>query len=99
VWMQPSGTVGLVGFATNALFLRVTPGQGGHRGAVRRPRRIQVDGQPVHSGPLHRRAPRGRLPPHRKPAHQVWQAIAASRGIESAVDELADRAPRCGTTP
>jgi protease-4 len=23
----------------------------------------------------------------------VWQAIAASRGIESAVDELADRAP------
>ena len=22
VWMQPSGTVGLIGFATNALFLR-----------------------------------------------------------------------------
>ena len=48
IWMQPSGTVGLVGFASNAMFLRDALRQGGDRSSVRRARRIQVGGKPFH---------------------------------------------------
>jgi protease IV len=94
VWMQPSGTVGLVGFATNALFLRDALDKAGieaqfvARGEYKSAANLFTQD---HYTDAHREADSRLI----ESLHtQVWQAIAESRGIEaSVVDELANRAP------
>ena len=94
VWMQPSGTVGLIGFATNALFLRDALDKAG------------IEPQFVARGEYKSAANMftkdGYTDAHREAdtaliasLHgQVWRGIAESRGIDTAaLDELADRAP------
>lgn len=94
VWMQPSGTVGLIGFATNALFLRDALHKAG------------VEAQFVTRGE-YKSAPNlftenGFTDAHREAVtrmleslqHQVWQAVAQSRKIDpDTLDAVADRAP------
>lgn len=94
VWMQPSGTVGLIGFATNALFLRDALDKAG------------IEAQFVAKGEYksaanlftkdsytdaHREADSRLI----QSLHdQVWKAIAASRHLDVGdVDALADKAP------
>jgi protease-4 len=94
VWMQPSGTVGLIGFATNALFLRDALTKAGleaqfvARGEYKSAANMFTESSYT---PAHREAD-GRLI---ESLHaQVWQGIAESRGLEpAALDSLADRAP------
>lgn len=94
VWMQPSGTVGLIGFATNALFLRSALDKAGitaeftARGEYKSAANMFTEDRYTDA---HREAD-GRLI---ESLHsQVWQGIAESRGIEIAeLDALADRAP------
>ena len=94
VWMQPSGTVGLIGFATNAVFLRDALGKAG------------VEAQFVARGEYKSAAnlftEAGYTDAHREAdtrlvesLHgQVWQGICESRGIDAGdLDRLADRAP------
>ncbi|MDT5011041.1 MAG: protease [Mycobacterium sp.] len=94
VWMQPSGTVGLVGFAAHALFLRGALDKAG------------VEAQFVARGEYKSAAnlftQDGYTDAHREADtrlveslhSQVWQAVAQSRKLEVAdVDALADRAP------
>ncbi|MEO8815404.1 MAG: signal peptide peptidase SppA [Mycobacterium sp.] len=94
VWMQPSGTVGLVGFATNAMFLRSALDKAG------------IEAQFVARGEYKSAAnlftQDGYTDAHREAdtalvesLHaQVRQAVAESRGLAAGVvDELADRAP------
>ncbi len=94
VWMQSSGTVGLVGFATNALFLRhaldkvgiepqfITRGE--YKSATNR---FTED----HYTEAHREADSRLLDSLHS---QVWQAIAESRRIDpAAIDALANKAP------
>jgi protease-4 len=94
VWMQPSGTVGLVGFATNALFLRGALEKAGIEA------QFVAKGQYKSAANLftqdrytdaHREADSRLL----ESLHgQVWRAVAESRKIDlGAVDALADRAP------
>ena len=94
VWMQPSGTVGLIGFATNPLFLRSALDKAGitaeftARGEYKSAANMFTEDRYTDA---HREAD-GRLI---ESLHsQVWQGIAESRGIEIAeLDALADRAP------
>lgn len=94
VWMQPSGTVGLVGFATNALFLRGALDKAGieaqfvARGEYKSAANLFTE---AHYTDAHREADSRLI----ESLHgQVWQGIAESRGIETSVlDGLADRAP------
>ncbi|TGD85431.1 signal peptide peptidase SppA [Mycolicibacterium sp. CH28] len=94
VWMQPSGTVGLVGFATNALFLRDALDKVGieaqfvTRGEYKSAANLFTQ---AHYTDAHREADSRLI----ESLHtQVWQAIAESRHIDvAAVDELANRAP------
>lgn len=94
VWMQSSGTVGLIGFATNALFLRSALDKAGitaeftARGEYKSAANMFTEDRYTDA---HREAD-GRLI---ESLHsQVWQGIAESRGIEIAeLDALADRAP------
>src|SRR6185369_2942153 len=94
VWMQPSGTVGLVGFATNALFLRDAFDKAG------------IEAQYIARGEYKSAA--NRLTQDRyTDAHreadsrlieslhtQVCKAVAESRHLDAAeVDALADKAP------
>jgi protease-4 len=94
VWMQPSGTVGLVGFASSALFLR---------GALDK---LGVEAQFVARGEYKSAAnlftQDKYTEPHREADSalvnglraQVWEAVSASRGVDfAALDGLADRAP------
>ena len=94
VWMQPSGSLGLVGFASNAMFLRDALAKAG------------IEAQFVARGEYKSAAnlftEDGFTDAHREAVTrmleslqgQVWQAVAESRNIDSAaVDELADRAP------
>lgn len=94
VWMQPSGTVGLIGFATNALFLRDALDK------------VGIEAQFVARGEYKSAAnvftEDGYTDAHRESdtalvqsLHaQVRRAVAASRGIDAdALDALADRAP------
>jgi protease-4 len=94
VWMQSSGTVGLVGFATNAVFLRDALNKAG------------IEAQFVARGEYKSAANRftqDRYTDAHREADtcwlqslhaQVWQAVAESRKISpDVVDELADRAP------
>jgi protease-4 len=94
VWMQPSGTVGLVGFATNALFLRDALAKAGieaqfvARGEYKSAANLFTQDRYTEA---HREADSRLL----DSLHgQVWKEIAASRHIEpAAVDELANKAP------
>lgn len=94
VWMQPTGTVGLVGFATNALFLRDALDKAGieaqfvARGEYKSAANLFTQD---HYTDAHREADSRLI----ASLHgQVWQAIAESRHIDvAAVDELANRAP------
>lgn len=94
VWMQPSGTVGLIGFATNALFLHSALDKAG------------IEAQFVARGEYKSAAnlftQDGYTEPHReadtalvKSLHaQVRDVVAQARHLEpAAVDALADRAP------
>jgi protease-4 len=94
VWMQPSGTVGLVGFATNALFLRDALDKAGieaqfiARGEYKSAANLFTQDRYTDA---HREADTRLL----QSLHaQVWQAIAESRHLDpAAVDGLADKAP------
>lgn len=94
VWMQPSGTVGLIGFATNALFLRDALDKAG------------VEAQFVARGEYKSAAnlftEAGYTEAHREADSrlieslhsQVWQGIAEARKLDvGELDGLADRAP------
>lgn len=94
VWMQPSGTVGLIGFATSALFLRDALDKAGiqaqfvARGEYKSAANLFTQDRYTDA---HREADTGLLESLRR---QVWQAIAESRGIgRDSLDGLADRAP------
>lgn len=94
VWMQPSGTVGLIGFATNALFLRDALDKAGvqaqfvARGEYKSAANLFTQDRYTEA---HREAD-GRLI---ESLHtQVWQGIAEARGLDTAaLNALADRAP------
>ena len=94
VWMQPSGTVGLVGFATNAMFLRDALAKAGieaqfvARGEYKSAANLFTQDSYTDA---HREADTALV----ESLHaQVRAAVAESRDIEpAAVDELADRAP------
>ena len=94
VWMQPSGSLGLVGFASNAMFLRDALAKAG------------IEAQFVARGEYKSAAnlftEDGFTDAHREAVTrmleslqgQVWQAVAESRNIDAAaLDEMADRAP------
>jgi protease IV len=94
VWMQPSGTVGLIGFATNALFLRDALDKAGieaqfiARGEYKSAANLFTQDKYTDA---HREADSRLI----ESLHtQVWQAVAESRHIEPGdVDALADKAP------
>jgi protease IV len=94
VWMQPSGTVGLVGFATSALFLRDALDKAGieaqfvARGEYKSAANLFTQDRYTDA---HREADSRLL----ASLHgQVWQAVAESRHIDpAAVDALANKAP------
>ena len=94
VWMQPSGTVGLVGFATNALFLRDALDKAGieaqfiARGEYKSAANLFTQDRYTDA---HREADSRLI----ESLHtQVWKAVADSRHLEPAeVDTLADKAP------
>ncbi len=94
VWMQPSGTVGLTGFATNALFLREAFDKAGleaqfvARGEYKSAANMFTEDRYTDA---HREADSRLI----ESLHaQVWRAIAESRGLDVAeLDGLADRAP------
>jgi protease IV len=94
VWMQPAGSVGLVGFASNATFLRDALNKAG------------IEAEFVARGEYKSAAnlftEEGFTDTHREAVTrmleslqgQVWRAIAESRNIDpGALDALADRAP------
>ncbi len=94
VWMQPSGTVGLIGFATNALFLRDALEKAGieaqfiARGEYKSAANLFTEDRYTDA---HREADTRLLESLRA---QVWQAVADSRKIgHDSLDALADRAP------
>ncbi len=94
VWMQPSGSVGLIGFASNATFLRDALDKAG----------IEADfvARGEYKSAVNLFTEHGFTEAHREAVtrmlesvqEQVWRAVAQSRKIESgALDGLADRAP------
>lgn len=94
VWMQPSGTVGLIGFATNAMFLRDALDKAGieaqfvARGEYKSAANVFTQAGYTDA----QREADGRMIESLQ--SQVWQAIADSRGLTvEAVDALADTAP------
>ena len=94
VWMQPSGSVGLVGFASSATFLRDALDKAGieaqftARGEYKSAANLFTEGGFTEA---HREAVTRMLESLQE---QVWQAVAESRDIDSgALDALADRAP------
>ena len=94
VWMQPSGTVGLIGFATNATFLRDALDKVGieaqfvARGEYKSAANLFTQDRYTDA---HREADTGLVESLRT---QVWQGIAESRKLDAAdLDALADRAP------
>jgi protease-4 len=94
VWMQPSGTVGLIGFATNALFLRDALEKAGvqaqfvARGEYKSAANLFTQDRYTDA---HREADSRLI----ESLHtQVWQGIAEARGLDTAaLNGLADRAP------
>jgi len=94
VWMQPSGTVGLIGFASNALFLRDALDKAGieaqfvARGEYKSAANLFTQDRYTDA---HREADTRLVDSLHT---QVWQGIAESRGLgTAALDTLADRAP------
>ena len=94
VWMQPSGTVGLVGFATNALFLRDALDKAGieaqfiARGEYKSAANLFTQDRYTDA---HREADSRLI---ESLHNQVRQAVANSRHLEPGeVDALADKAP------
>ncbi|MBU9763710.1 signal peptide peptidase SppA [Mycobacterium sp. TNTM28] len=94
VWMQPSGTVGLVGFATNAMFLRDALDKAGieaqfvARGEYKSAANLFTEDSYTDA----QREADGRMIESLQ--SQVWQAIAESRNLTpEAVNALADTAP------
>ncbi|MCV7221990.1 signal peptide peptidase SppA [Mycolicibacterium elephantis] len=94
VWMQPSGTVGLVGFATNALFLRDALDKAGIE--------AQFIARGEYKSAANRFTQNGYTEAHREAdtrliesLHaQVMEGVAESRHLDPGeVDALADRAP------
>ncbi len=94
IWIQPSGTVGLIGFASNPLFLRAALKKAGieaqfiARGEYKSAANVFTqDGYTD----AHREADTALV----ESLHvQVRHAVAESRGLKpGAVDEMADRAP------
>ncbi len=94
VWMQPSGSVGLIGFASNTNFLRAALDKAG------------IDAEFVAKGEYKSAAnvftEHGFTEAHREAVtrmldslqDQVWRAIAESRSLDvAALDALANRAP------
>lgn len=94
IWMQPSGTVGLVGFASNTMFLRTAMEKVGlqaqifARGEYKTAAKMFTEDGYTEA---HREADTALV----ESMHdQVRQAVAAARGLDpDAVDALADRAP------
>lgn len=94
VWMQPSGTVGLIGFATNATFLRTALGKAGieaqfvARGEYKSAANLFTQDSYTDA---HREADTALV----QSLHaQVRAAVAESRKLDAdVVDALADRAP------
>ena len=94
VWLQPSGTVGLIGFATHPMFLRDALDKAGvsaefiAKGEYKSAANMFTEQAYTEA---HREADARLLD---SLAEQVWRDVAASRGIdEAALDALADRAP------
>ena len=94
VWMQPSGSVGLIGFASNAMFLRDALDKVGieaqfvARGEYKSAANLFTEGGFTEA---HREAVTRMLESLQE---QVWRAVAESRKIApEALDALADRAP------
>src|SRR6201996_2579434 len=94
VWMQPSGTVGLIGFATNALFLRDALDKAGieaqfvARGEYKSAANLFTQDRYTDA---HREADTRLLESLRG---QVWEAIAEPRNVgQDTLDGLAARAP------
>ncbi|HWF28220.1 MAG TPA: signal peptide peptidase SppA [Mycobacterium sp.] len=94
VWMQPSGSVALVGFASNATFLRDALDKAGVE--------AEFVARGEYKSAINRFTEGGFTDAHREAVtrmleslqEQVWQAVAESRHIDSgALDSLADRAP------
>ena len=94
VWMQPSGSVGLIGFASNATFLRDALDKVGIE--------AQFVARGEYKSAINLFTEDGFTDAHREAVtrmleslqDQVWQAVAESRDIDSgALDALADRAP------
>jgi protease-4 len=94
VWMQPAGSVGLIGFASNAMFLRDALDKAGieaqfvARGEYKSAAELFTEGGFTEA---HREAVTRMLASMQE---QVWGAVAESRKIApEALDALADRAP------
>jgi protease-4 len=94
VWMQPSGTVGLVGFAASAMFLRDALDKAGieaqfvARGEYKSAANLFTQDSYTEA---HREADSRLI---ESLQDQVWEAVAASRHIDVAeIDALADKAP------
>jgi protease IV len=94
VWMQSSGSVGLIGFASSATFLRDALDKAGieaqftARGEYKSAANLFTEGGFTEA---HREAVTRML---ESLQDQVWQAVAESRNIDAgALDALADRAP------
>lgn len=94
VWMQPSGTVGLVGFATSAMFLRDALDKAGieaqfvARGEYKSAANLFTQDRYTDA---HREADSRLIESLQA---QVWQAVAESRNLEpEAINALADQAP------
>ncbi len=94
VWMQPAGTVGLIGFASNATFLRDALDKAGIE--------AQLVARGEYKSAINRYTEHGFTEAHREAVtrmveslqEQVWQAVAQSRKLDAGVlDSLADRAP------
>src|SRR5271163_473344 len=94
VWMQPSGSVGLIGFSSNATFLRDALDKAGIK--------AQFVARGEYKSAANLFTEDGFTDAHREAVtqmleslqDQVWQAVAESRNIDSdAIDALADRAP------
>ena len=94
VWMQPAGSVGLIGFASNVTFLRDAFDKAGIEAefVARGEYKSAVNRFTEHGfTEAHREAVTRMLESIRE---QVWQAVAQSRKFDAKVlDALADRAP------
>jgi protease-4 len=94
VWMQPAGSVGLIGFASNATFLRAAFDKAGIE--------PQFIARGEYKSAANRYTEHGFTEAHREAVtrmlqslqEQVWDAVAQSRKLDAgALDALADRAP------